>query len=412
MLRDFMVTMSITDQFDADLCAAITERKVSTWAIDELVQRNFLVSTLADQRRWYRFHGLFLSFLRRQLDSRSANERAELHRGAGEWLAAHSETEAAMPHLLAGGAEVRAAEVMIDDRDWLFVARPGSVYEWIGSLSERVMVDYPSLYLAAINSAYIAASASEAMGWIDRYERARGGGDTEVRRYTVQCQRLWGLMMLGRLGDASTLVDEVLETFDRLDTDRLAGASHLGDLGMGAENAGVLLATMGDYERAIAAFERVVERHEDEGWPVHHAALASYGMLGELAWLAGGLATARAHTDRALALITDDDVSGYTLMGRAMAVLLDPEAATVDQIGRMLQVADRFDSPFTSALSGLAEAAYQATNGHRIEAQLALNDVRDRLAVVERSPLSQRLIRRVEPLIARPSRCWRRTRRR
>lgn len=99
-------------------------------------------------------------------------------------------------------------------------------------------------------------------------------------------------------------------------------------------------------------------------------------------------------------------------MGRAMAVLLDPEAATVDQIGRMLQVADRFDSPFTSALSGLAEAAYQATNGHRIEAQLALNDVRDRLAVVERSPLSQRLIRRVEPLIARPSRCWRRTRRR
>ena len=66
-IRDFLAQTAILDQLCPPLCDAVTGRSDSQSILAYLEQNNLFVVRLDDHRFWYRYHQLFLDYLRAAL---------------------------------------------------------------------------------------------------------------------------------------------------------------------------------------------------------------------------------------------------------------------------------------------------------------------------------------------------------
>jgi LuxR family maltose regulon positive regulatory protein len=91
-IADFLVKTAILDRMCSPLCEALLGRadlEVSDQTyLEWLEQNNLFTVSLDNERRWYRYHHLFRSFLRNRLERRcDAGEVALLHTRASAWFA-------------------------------------------------------------------------------------------------------------------------------------------------------------------------------------------------------------------------------------------------------------------------------------------------------------------------------------
>jgi LuxR family maltose regulon positive regulatory protein len=111
--RQFLLTASLLERMNADLCGAISGRTDGQALLEQLEQENLFIVPLDQQRVWYRFHHLFNDFLRTRLQqTHSEAEIRALHRRAFNWLAAHDLHEEAIRQALQAG-ELQAAGDLI-----------------------------------------------------------------------------------------------------------------------------------------------------------------------------------------------------------------------------------------------------------------------------------------------------------
>lgn len=68
-VQDFLLTTSVLDRFDAELCDQLTGDRDGQQMLAELERRNLFVVPLDGRRGWYRYHQLFRDLLRHQLRS-------------------------------------------------------------------------------------------------------------------------------------------------------------------------------------------------------------------------------------------------------------------------------------------------------------------------------------------------------
>ena len=106
-LADFLLRTALLDRMCAPVCNALLghdELDVSSQVnLEWLEQNNLFTISLDAEHRWYRYHHLFQSFLRSQLERRhGAGEVALLHTRASAWFAAHGLLEDALHHALLG----------------------------------------------------------------------------------------------------------------------------------------------------------------------------------------------------------------------------------------------------------------------------------------------------------------------
>jgi LuxR family maltose regulon positive regulatory protein len=103
-VREFLVQTSVLERLCAPLCNAVVripsaagERRFadSRAMLTYLENANLFLVPLDDRREWYRYHHLFASSLRTQLEDA---ERAELHRRAAEWFAENDLPTLAVHH--------------------------------------------------------------------------------------------------------------------------------------------------------------------------------------------------------------------------------------------------------------------------------------------------------------------------
>jgi LuxR family maltose regulon positive regulatory protein len=95
--RIFLQKTSLLERFTPQLCDHLTDRSDSDLVLRDLEDANLFLISLDDRRQWYRFHHLFLDYLRSlpALDGRS-----ELHKRAAYWYADHRYHNLAVKHAL------------------------------------------------------------------------------------------------------------------------------------------------------------------------------------------------------------------------------------------------------------------------------------------------------------------------
>ena len=116
-VQEFVIRMSILEQFCAGLCRAVMGSDASNAqmqaTLEELERSNLFIVPLDGRQGWYRFHHLFQQLLQRQLQAhRSEDEIAMFHKRASAWYADQGLIDEAIEHARASGDESSAKRLV------------------------------------------------------------------------------------------------------------------------------------------------------------------------------------------------------------------------------------------------------------------------------------------------------------
>ncbi|QTO51659.1 LuxR C-terminal-related transcriptional regulator [Burkholderia latens] len=102
-IRHFLLYTAVLDRLTPALCDALTGRDDALDCLEWLSARNLFIRSIDGDRRRYRYHALFLQYLRDELALREPAAVAVLHRRASAWHAAERQWPDAVRHALAAG---------------------------------------------------------------------------------------------------------------------------------------------------------------------------------------------------------------------------------------------------------------------------------------------------------------------
>ena len=208
-IREFVLQTSILDRLCAPLCDAVLGATDSQRRIEEVERRNLFLSPLDHQRRWYRYHQLFVEWMRAQ----SRERDVAAHRRAAEWLAAHGSHGDAIHHYLAAREPERAA-ALIEAVRWQLVGqgRQRTLAEWIRALPAGVARARPDLLFVAAWVAYDAGQWDDVRDLLTKLDdpaQPKEGSD-QPRRAEVALLTAGRLAALGYLPQARQVAARAL----------------------------------------------------------------------------------------------------------------------------------------------------------------------------------------------------------
>ncbi|KAA3648835.1 MAG: tetratricopeptide repeat protein [Chloroflexi bacterium] len=139
-LREFMMAVSVVDEFDLSLCEYLLESKDAKRLLGELEDRNLFVAKVqTEDGLTYRYHQLFAEFLRLQLDREEPQRVNYLHQRAALWYQQREAWELAVRHMLEAGDREKAAVWMDGVTEQFFVSgRYNLLSDWYESLIKPV----------------------------------------------------------------------------------------------------------------------------------------------------------------------------------------------------------------------------------------------------------------------------------
>lgn len=110
-LQKFLMATSILDEFSEPLCDYLLNDNSSGETLTEIEGRNLFITRVETQEGiGYRYHHLFVEFLRERLAKEDPELKAKLHARAADWYRQHDAWESAVNHKLAAGERKVAAE--------------------------------------------------------------------------------------------------------------------------------------------------------------------------------------------------------------------------------------------------------------------------------------------------------------
>ena len=147
--QTFLLRSSIFDMFCPSLCDVVFQASNSETLISKSVNENLFLSKIDADGDWYRYHPLFLEFLRKQYDHRLQLELPMLHLGAAKWFAESGRMSQAITHALAVGDYELAATYM--EQSAMSCLRSGQlnvIYQWLELLPDPCLISHPRLLIA------------------------------------------------------------------------------------------------------------------------------------------------------------------------------------------------------------------------------------------------------------------------
>lgn len=113
-IQDFLLKTSILDNLNPEICTALTGREDSGALLNQIEKANLFLTAFGDDDNSYRYHNLFLSFLRYQLAQRYPEKLVDLHNRAAQWYTSKGFLIKALEHAFL--AENQATAVSLLDQ--------------------------------------------------------------------------------------------------------------------------------------------------------------------------------------------------------------------------------------------------------------------------------------------------------
>ncbi|MFL6196011.1 MAG: LuxR C-terminal-related transcriptional regulator [Thermoanaerobaculia bacterium] len=189
--REFLLRTSILSRLSAPLCDAVTGGTDGQEVLESLDGANLFLIPLDDTRTWYRYHHLFGTLLRHQLERQLGKDGvAALHLRAVDWYAANGRPEDALEHALAAGDLDRAAGLISENAlPRLMRGDAGTVIRWLRSLPPEWLDRRPELrltYAWALVARFEIREAEEQMRMAERALAAFPGSGIEAHAETLR----------------------------------------------------------------------------------------------------------------------------------------------------------------------------------------------------------------------------------
>ncbi|MFE8605519.1 LuxR C-terminal-related transcriptional regulator [Archangium violaceum] len=150
-VHEFLVLSSVVDQLNGDLCNALLGITHGPALLADLERAQLFIQPLDTQRQWYRYHALFLDFLRSQLACDFGDRLPRLHRAASAWFAEHQRPDEALKHAFASGDRSWCLELTARCAEaWMREGEIASVLHWTEKLTAEEIIRSPAICVAHI----------------------------------------------------------------------------------------------------------------------------------------------------------------------------------------------------------------------------------------------------------------------
>jgi LuxR family maltose regulon positive regulatory protein len=213
-VRRFLLRTAILDRLSGPLCDAVTGHGGGQAMLERLERENLFLLPLDDDRRWFRYHGLFADVLREDLRRRHPDEVADLHRRAGRWYLAQDLPEPAFRHAVAGDdLDLTAQIVERYQYPKLMAGEFRVLQEWVDALPEAWFAAYPILGLLRADLLAFSGAFDASVRCLDDIERRLLPAETEsARRQLAKLTaiRCFLACIANDLGRAVELADRAL----------------------------------------------------------------------------------------------------------------------------------------------------------------------------------------------------------
>lgn len=158
-VREFIRVVSILDRFSAPLCDVLTGRPGSAALLHQLERTNLFLVPLDEGRTWFRFHHLFASVARNELEFEQPDRVPGLHLTASRWFRDHGYVDEAVTHSLAADNFSEAAQlVQANWLEYVDAGRTATVLGWVQALGPEAVAADPA---ARVVAAWLAAMSGD-----------------------------------------------------------------------------------------------------------------------------------------------------------------------------------------------------------------------------------------------------------
>ena len=299
-MQDFLLKTSLLDRLCGPLCDSVTGEQSGQAMLETLERENLFIVPLDDRREWFRYHSLFVDFLRGELDRRHPNEITELHRRAARWYLRHDLPEQAFRHAVAGDQVEQVVEIL----DKYFTAKLNGgefkvVERWIDSLPAAWYAAYPVLDLMRAGLLAYSGEFEACVRLVDEIERRLVPAESESARWQlarVLAVRCFIACIQNDLPQAETYADRALRDLPVEDLGFRPGVyGALGDA----------YRRNGRWEQAKECYLNALEVTHSPTVRLHSAHV--FGALADLELRQGRLQNAAAYWRKALAAIREQE---------------------------------------------------------------------------------------------------------
>jgi LuxR family maltose regulon positive regulatory protein len=211
-VQAFLLQTSVLKTLSAPLCDALTGRADANEMLAFLERENLFVVPLDEERRCFRYHSIFATFLRSRLEQRDRKRAVQLHKAACEWYAAAGDVDAAAEHALAAGDTEFAGEYLARCAfDLVRTGQAATVAVWGDRLPAQVLDRHPELQLAYAYALTVRYQYDRALDVLDRLTRNVEQSNAQVHfRRDVRCVRIISLFVNDRIDECERITREVL----------------------------------------------------------------------------------------------------------------------------------------------------------------------------------------------------------
>ena len=172
-IRSFLLRTSILNHLTGPLCNALTGGNDGQEVLESLDRANLFIVPLDEERRWYRYHHLFVSLLRQRLHQEHHELVSELHQHASEWYEQKNLWSDAIHHAFAIENLERVADLA--ELAWDPMNKSYQAVTWLGwvkKLPDDLVRSRPAL--------------STGCGWA-----SLDAGDLKAAEHYLQDAELW-----------------------------------------------------------------------------------------------------------------------------------------------------------------------------------------------------------------------------
>lgn len=150
--REFLIQTSILDRLNGDVANAVTGRTDGWLMLEQINEHNLFLEPLEGGRSWFRFHAIFLEYLRDLLQKHHAGAVPEMHEKAALWFAGKGHVGRALAHAEQAQNASLVAVILNDAGGWRMVMDGGLdvIRPSLDKLADAEIRTYPKLLLGKV----------------------------------------------------------------------------------------------------------------------------------------------------------------------------------------------------------------------------------------------------------------------